>query len=413
VRSFARNTTVGWGFLVRFVLFLALVLPACGEIDAHGRESLPSVPSALAGCEGDYNLDYHEQRGKLDICSIEDQLPDAINILINWGNRPNWIDNDSFVFLSNAVGDVYRMDLGSNTVRLLTGHFAHSGFARVHVLSNGDLLLHGPHSNPQPPSDPLVIYEKGRFNGYMSILKAPYDGVPIPLNVHAWEGIAVSRESDLIAWSDTDKPFFGANIIETALNYILGHSNLWTGVLVYDDNGIPAITQRKRILCKQCRWGDFTFYEPQDFKGTEDQKLLFSAYGPTAEGSSDMFVYNFKKGKAVKKPADPLGYNEWEGIHPQYDRAFYERDPDASNFSGPEHIDSWIWNFSTKSPQAFSRFRREDGFSIGNAVFSPDGRWVLMSADSPLGNESNTPGYSVGIVLIDYKSWEANPEVLE
>jgi len=365
-----------------------------------------------AGCDDDYNLDHHHVTGKLDICSIEDELPDEVQILINWGSRPEWIDGERFVFRSNSVGDVYLMDLNTNTVRLLTGHFAHSGFARVQALRNGDLLLNGPSSGPQPPEDPLVIYEEGRFIGDLYLLKGPdYDGRPVPLNVHAWEGLAVSRISNRIAWSDTNKPFFGRNIIETGLNYIFGRSNLWTGIVVYDDDGVPSITERTKILSKG--WFNFVFYEPRAFKGGEDQELLFSAYGPTSEGSSDSFVYKFSKRKAVQEPLDPLGYNEWENIHPQYNQAFYERGEDATRFSGPgSNLDLWIWDFATQSSQLFSQFRRDDEFGIGNANFSPDGRRVLLPADSPLGNESRTPGYAVGVVLVDFESWQANPKVL-
>lgn len=360
-----------------------------------------------AACGDSYNLNHHHVSGKLDICSIENELSSELNLLINWGNRPVWIDNDTFVFLSNTVGDVYQMDLPSNTVTLLSGHFKHSGFARVHALANGDLLLHGPTSGSQPPMDPLVINEEGRFTGDMFILKAPYSGLPIPLGVHAWEGIAVSSKSNQIAWSDVNKPFFGRNIIESGLNYMFGRSNLWTGTIEYNQSGIPSITNKKKILSKY----PLTFHEPQDFKGSNDQKLLFSMYGPGAEGSSDMFVYNLETGSYKKKPSEDLGYNEWEGIHPDYSRAFYERDPDASQTSGPGHIDTYLWDFKNKVSIPFSHFRRDDGFSIGNSVFSPDGNWILMSTDSALGNEVNAPGYSVGIVLIDYQAWLASPQV--
>ena len=395
---------------MRKALILKLKSRAMAAVAATGAllVAVAMPGAALAACGDDYNLDYHASLGKLDICNIEHELPEAVTILTNWGARPVWVDNTSFVFLNNMVGDVYMMDIGSNTVRLLTGHFAHAGFTRAQPLPNGDLLLVGPSSGPQPPMEPLELYERGRFEGDMFVLKKPFNGQPVPLGVHAWEGVAVSRKSNRIAWSDTDKPFFGSNLIETGLNYLLGRSNLWVGELVYDRSGKPSLVNRRIVKRK---FG-LVFYEPQDFRGHWDQELLYSAYGPGAEGSSDTYVYNFFWNWSWKKPWYSWGYNEWEGVSPDFKRAFIERDPEATEFSGPGHIDAWLWDFASGKPIPFAQFRRADNFSLGNAVFSPDGRYVLMSADASLGDAPDAPGYSVGIALIDYKGWLANPQVL-
>ena len=86
------------------LLVLLLLLSSCSWL----------IGVVSAGCADDYNLDHHHVTGKLDICSIEEELPDEIQILINWGSRPEWIDGERFVFRSNSVGDVWLMDLTTN-----------------------------------------------------------------------------------------------------------------------------------------------------------------------------------------------------------------------------------------------------------------------------------------------------------
>lgn len=359
-----------------------------------------------AGCEDAYNLDAHAEYNKLDVCTIEDELPEGMQVLINWGCRPVWIDDNRFTFLSNIVGDVYLMDIARNEVTLLTGHFSHAGFTRVHPLDNGDLLLVGPREGPELSSvstSSMEVYEVGRFDGFMSILKAPYDGEPYPLDTHAWEGVAISRETNRISWSDTNKPFFASNIFFTALNYIFAPSNLWTGLIVYDDNGVPSLAEKEVFHRKG--WFNFVFHEPQDFRGSNDEEVLFSAYGPMAEGSSDMWIYSLKENRVINEMNQNLAYNEWEGIRPQYDVALFERDPDANNFSGSSRIDMYKWDFLTKTAQVYTKFRRDDEFGLSNAAFSNDGRWVLMSCKPG----PDSPGFAIGIVLVDYENYQYTP----
>ena len=367
--------------------------------------------NAWSACGDDYNLNHHSDSGKLDICSIEHELPAVMKIQTNWGTKPEWVDNDHFVFVSNQIGDIYLMDLSSNEVSLLTGHFAHAGFTRVHVLKNKDLLLIGPSRGPQPPADPLVIYDKGQFIGDMFVLKAPYDGLPIPLGMHAWEGVAVSTESNRIVWSDVNLPFFGKHWLISAIYYIFGRSNLWTGVIEYDTSGKPSLQKIEHIIGKK----GFTFFEPQSLKGNQDQELLFNAYGPTSKGSGDSFIYNFntRKTKEVPEGFNTYAYNEWEGIYPDYTKAFYEIDPDATAISGPSRVDLFIYDFESKESQAFAEFNGNDNFYLHEPVFSEDGKSVLVATGSDSGNEIRSPGYGIGVILIDYEAWSKNPVLLQ
>ncbi len=94
------------------------------------------------------------------------------------------------------------------------------------------------------------------------------------------------------------------------------------------------------------------FFEPQNFRGEGDEPLLFEAYGPTSSGTSDTYVYDF-----------------------------IDRDPTS------------IFTYSADSLMR--------GFYVHEPVYSPNGEFSLMAAGGISGNEFNSPGYGVGIVLFN------------
>jgi hypothetical protein len=233
----------------------------------------------------------------------------------------------------------------------------------------------------------------------MFILRAPYDTAPYPLNVHAWEGVAVSKKSDRIAWSDTTVPFFSSNLFFTLLLYLFGESNLWTGEIIYDDKGVPSLVEQTIVHRKG--WFSLVLNEPQDFRGNEDEELLFTTYGPGAEGFGDMWIYDFAQKRAFREVTENLAYNEWAGISPAFDVGLFERDPTGTIFTGPYFVDMYVWDFASKSAQVYTQFRRSDGFGLITGVFSPGGRWVLMGATQA----RTSPGYTftAGIALNDFQ----------
>jgi len=129
-----------------------------------------------------------------------------------------------------------------------------------------------------------------------------------------------------------------------------------------------------------------------------------------------MYTYDFVGGKKRKVFAGPFGgYEEWEGQNPSFENAFFENDPDASRFSGPSGIDLYLWDFDRETELAFSVFRRNDNFHLANPKISPNGKWVAIDADSNdrMPEEKSTPGYAVGIVLVDFEKWLAKPQTFQ
>ena len=68
----------------------------------------------------------------------EEHLPAAITQLSGFGERAVWSpDGNRIAFMSKSFGDAFEVDVRTKVTRLVTGHFRHAGFLRVHYLPNG------------------------------------------------------------------------------------------------------------------------------------------------------------------------------------------------------------------------------------------------------------------------------------
>lgn len=383
--------------------FFCVFVASCS--DGHDSSNLADYPPPMARnmCELEEHpaiRNNHKEVGQVDLC--EYNFPRYAIPLTNWGTKPEWINSSSFVFLSNQVGEVYKMDILSGEIQWLSGHFSHAGFNRVHVLANGDLLLVGPSDGPRPPSEPLVEYSVNYYNGDMFILKAPYDSDPIPLHQHAWEGVAVSKSAMRIAWSNTEVPFWqtaadgSVDLIKTIEAYVTAKSDIYTGDIVYDAEQVPSL-QNIRVVVQKSEVGN-VFLEPQDFaKG--DSVLLFSIYGP-AENLGDAATVEIDSG-AITRFAGPMGdhYEEWEGVHPSGNSALIELNLENELFDKWTYVDLYTYDFDEEelSPFAVTQVGAERyvEFFPHEPVYSPDGSMVLTT----VGGVGSVPGYGVGIVL--------------
>jgi hypothetical protein len=381
------------------VLVMTLAPLACIGAEERNERSLTVFDSCAANLHPARMTD-HENAGQPDHCEDFTDFPEGWSLMTNWGTKPQWYSSTSFVFVSNLVGDVFRMDVESGEIDSLTSHFPHAGFTRVHVLSNGDLLLLGPSSGSSPPKDPLVPHDTGMFTGDLFILRQPFDGEPFPLHRNAWEGIAVSRKSMQIAWSTTDVPFYAQSpdgsidLLATGLQYLLQPTSIRTGRIVFDSDGIPRLEEDREVISK---WSvGAVFLEPQDFAGPSEELLLVSAYG-IVDGFGDRIVVDMADG-SFEKIDHPLGagYDEWEGVHPSGNSAFVEVSDSA--IGDPEG--KWwlyLYNLATGTHRIVTE---PNAVGPHEPVFSKGGRWVLTATTA----RGGWPGYSVGTLLIDMKA---------
>src|SRR5262249_23474528 len=146
----------------------------------------------------------------------------------------------------------------------------HRGFSRAYYLHNGDLILCGPTSGPEP-SDAQP--EAGRFTGVMSVLRKPYTGTLQPLGMPCWEGIAPSRRSNRIAWNRSDIDYTDTDLAQRVVN---GVSEIWTGVVRYDD-GKAHLADVERVVDRS-EVSPIAVLEAQGFRGKRDREVMFTAY---------------------------------------------------------------------------------------------------------------------------------------
>ena len=336
------------------------------------------------------------EKGTRDGSPLED-LPPHIHLLSETGVRPDWSpDGKQLVVLEGSpLGEVVVLDARSGKRRVVTDHFEHRGFARAYFLHNGDLLLCGPISGPEPsPEKP----EAGRFTGVMSVLRAPFDGEPQPLGMPCWEGMAPSRRSMRIAWNRSDIDYTDDDVADRFVN---GVSEIWTGVVRYR-KGRAYISDVERAVERNAV-SPIAVLEAQGFRGPRDRELIFTAYAH--QGGEVMGVDRSDEDVpdgSARNYSNSSVYEEVEGIAPDGESVLVERDLESTAVPGP--LD--IWRLRLDGSGEFERLtffnRYRGGYYASNPSYAPDGTTIAfqLSFDGPV------EGAGQGILLFDVDAFE-------
>lgn len=287
--------------------------------------------------------------------------------------------------MEKSFGDAFEISLQTRLTRLLTGHFQHQGFLRVHYLPNGDYFLIGARTFKDIETTRARDQE-------MWIMAANARAKPVPLNHKISEGVAISRLKPMIAWANTSEQY--PQLLSQ------GESVLYTADIIYA-NGVPALANKREIL--RARAPECTL-EAQDFRNS-DAELIYTCYRGRFADVMGVDLET-KKVTAYRKIAEE--YNEVEGIFPDGRHTLVEssREQGGLDRQDSRYIDIWKLRLEVGS-QDFARMTRwgeYDGFKASNPVVSPDGKWIAFQ--SARNNEPAGVGH--GIFLIQLKG-ESEP----
>jgi hypothetical protein len=203
--------------------------------------------------------------------------------------------------------------VATGETRNLTADIDHHGFSRAYYLSNGDLLLCGPTSGPEPSADRP---EAGRFTGVMSVFRAPFDQPPVPLGMPCWEGMATSRTSLRIAWNRSDIDYTDSDLVDRVVN---GITEIWTGELRYDGDRVVVVDARK-VLDRDA-FGHLAVFEVQGFRPPSDDELILTAY---AYQGGEVLGLDLGSG-TLRNYSNSSAYEEAEGVDATGDAVYVER----------------------------------------------------------------------------------------
>lgn len=303
----------------------------------------------------------------------EQQLPSNITQLTAFGERASWSpDGRRIAFMSKSFGDAFEVDVSSRMIRLLT-HYPNPGYLRVHYLPNGDYFLIGARTFTD------IRTTRGR-DQEMWVLK-PGGDRPVPLDHKISEGVAISRRTPKIAWSNTRGQY--PDLLDE------GESVIYTADIV-EEGGRPILANKKEVL--RARAPECTL-EAQDFRN-DDAELIYTCYrSPFA----DVFGIDLNTGKVTtyRKIADE--YNEVEGIFPDGEHALVESSREQIEHNS-NYIDIWKLKLEPNSTDFVRMTRWGDyrGYKASNPVVSPDGRTIAFQS----ARSRDAAGVGYGIFLL-------------
>ena len=305
--------------------------------------------------------------------SPEENLPRNTTQLTAFGERASWSpDGRRIAFMSKSFGDAFVVDVSTKMIRLLT-HYPNAGYLRVQYLPNGDFFLIGARTF----TDIRTTRSKDQE---MWVLRADGKGQPLPLDHKISEGVAISRNSSKIAWSNT-RGQYPDQLAE-------GESVIYTADIV-DEGGQPKLANKKEVL--RAKAPECTL-EAQDFR-RNDTELIYTCYrSPFA----DVFGIDLNTSKVTTYRKVPDEYNEVEGIFPDGEYTLVESSREQIKHNS-NYIDIWKLKLEPNSTDYVRMTRWGDypGYKASNPVVSPDGRTIAFQS----ARSSDPAGVGYGIFV--------------
>jgi hypothetical protein len=302
----------------------------------------------------------------------------TIRQLTDFGQRPSFSpDGKRVAFIDEEFGDAYEVNVDTGEIYCITCEYEHHGFLRVQFLKDGDYLFLGP--------DREVSEFQSRFfyNGF-SWMPKDHSKPPVYIGGEHFEGMAISRESRKIAFTNTfiDKPLiFPSKLI------------------------IADITEDGKIINEKVVYRSMHIIEPQDFL-PGDKALVFSQFSLNKEA----YGIDFETGITTNYSKSPA-YDEPEGIFPDGKYTLVESNKHSKHalWKGAkspyvESIDIYMLGLdgSGNDVRRLTHFSDVPGEKANNPVVSPRGcKIAFMKAQKPK-EWFKFQGDSKGIYLLEF-----------
>lgn len=343
-----------------WMIAAALMLPS--NVSAQGFLRGDPVPATLPlGSEkGDPRL----------------EMPPGQRLISAFGERPVFSPKgDKLAFIGKSYGDAFEYEMETGRIRNITAHAPSEGYLRIHYLNDASYLLLGPRTLGK-------TREETRY-GHIELFWMDAQGArsPVPLGRKVFEGIATSRKSNLIAWSEMTA---GATPTSPSTTIFTGRLMLQAGVPKIED--IQQIVTTSECLA-----------EAQDFLPNEEGLLMpcyFYGKGPRGFQTKVISVDLATK-KITEYPTPATLYGEVEGIFPDGKRALVECAQDRA-----KGMDICVLDLSPDKPRytRMTNIVRYGGWKYGNPVVRPDARMIAAQVGSA---DVADAGVGEGIVLMD------------
>lgn len=289
----------------------------------------------------------------------------SAELITPFGGRANFSpDGKRIVFVGKTYGDAFEIEIETGKVRNLTNAFPHQGIMRIQYLADGNFLVTAPR---------VQFGQNTRAHLEMWFLDKNLERGLQPLGEGVFEGIAVSRTSNLIAWTAVDPSMKPEDNWQAA--FIRPSTRHLAEVQVA--NGRAKLVNKRAIMEKlppEC-----VFIEPQDFR-EGDSELVYSCMGMTQSGGILISVMGnvLQQDRNVIYYRKEGEYNEVEGIAP--DGSWTTVECGKQDTAGLPELD--ICRLELRPGGKLDRIviGREPGSTsdVSNPVVSPDGKWLVF-----------------------------------
>src|SRR4051812_28478104 len=312
-----------------------------------------------------------------------DRLPAHIEVLTQFGERADISpDNQSVAFMAKSFGDAMIVDLKTRAIRCLTCAVPAAAFLRVMHLPTGDYILIGPDHFED------IRVSRTRDNELWFLSKAR-GSKPVKFNEHMSEGMAISKKSLKVAYSQ---------VHAQAAEVPAGASRLVVADVTIQ-NGAPALTNKTVVYESQ---DSGCTIEAQDFYDN-DTKMTFTCYEP--KGLASVMGIDLATKQVTNFSKAPGTYNEVEGIFPDGRYTCVEADRQVDTLGGARgagNIDIWKLKLDGTGRDfvRLTRFNDFEGGKASNPVVSTDGRFMAFQT----AKTTDPAGVGYGILIYWFTS---------